>query len=801
MNKRIPAPSLLGFLAILLAATPLTIEGQDFDGKIVTVVEYQPTTQPLDARDLQRLQLVQAGQPLNSAQVATTIDGLWSSGAYDNIEVDAEPSGAGVAIRFITKPRRFIGHVGAGGKINSPPSRAVIIADSQVYLGHPFDPDALENSRKDLEQTLRDNGLFESTVGVATIEDPVTHDVTVQFTVNAGKRARYEAPVLNGDVKLPISSIIKATGWRWPFIHKWREVTQSLTDSGQDGIQKAYGKKDRLTVSVDMTSLDYDVNTNRAKATFDIDAGPQIKINAVEAKVSKGKLRQFVPVYEQDSVDNDLLTMGARNLHDYFQSKGYPDVDVTFKREPVQNDQEVINYYIATGPRRKLVNISIDGDTYFTLDTLRERMFLSTGNLLMRYGRYSETFRHDDETTIADLYQANGFLDVKVTSVVQTNYRGKPSDLAVSFHIDQGKQWRVATLKIEGNSRLDLNPIRQELASIEGQPYALINLVSDRNRILAYYYNKGFLSTRFSYTTEPGVEPNTMDVTYHLREGPQEFVRQAVISGLYQTRPSLVKKFITIRSGDPISIDQVNNAARTLTSLGIFANVNTALQNPDGSSRYKYVLYDFDEAARYSFSVGLGMIIGQLGHTTTNLSEAGGAKGASPIVSFNVNRLNMFGIGQTLSFQSYYSTLEQHASLSYIIPRFLGSLNRTLTFSGLYDTFQDVQTFSSQREEASVQMAQRFTRASTLLLRFAYRRVSTSNVNIPALIIPLYSQPVRVGILSASYIQDHRDNPVDAHHGFWNTLDVGLAGTSLVPRGTSFECWGATRPIRQSAGM
>ena len=27
-----------------------------------------------------------------------------------------------------------------------------------------------------------------------------------------------------------------------------------------------------------------------------------------------------------------------------------------------------------------------------------------------------------------------------------------------------------------------------------------------------------------------------------------------------------------------------------------------------------------------------------------------------------------------------------------------------------------------------------------------------------------------------SYIQDHRDNPSDAHHGFYNTVDTGLAG-------------------------
>ena len=75
-----------------------------------------------------------------------------------------------------------------------------------------------------------------------------------------------------------------------------------------------------------------------------------------------------------------------------------------------------------------------------------------------------------------------------------------------------------------------------------------------------------------------------------------------------------------------------------------------------------------------------------------------------------------------------------------------------------------------------MQLSQRFNRASTLLMRFAYRRVSTGNINIPALLIPQLLQPVRIGILSASYIQDRRDNPTDAHHGFWNTIDAGIAG-------------------------
>lgn len=763
------------FSALALGAVPGALQAQDFAGRTVTAIHYRPATQPIDARDLDRALVVKVGQPLVTNELAATVDRLWRSGLFNNIQVDAEPSAGGVALTFITEPRRFIGHVGAQGDIKDPPSRAVIIGDSQLYLGQPFDEDALVLAQKHLEEQLRDNGLFRGHVGVATIEDPVTHQVTIRFVVEAGRRSRYEMPDIHGDTKLPDSTIIRATGWRWPLIHKWRQVTAVLTDKGTSGIESKYAKKGRLTASVNLVSLEYDPTTGNAKPTLDINAGPKITIRALEAKVSKSKLRQYIPVYEEGTVDNDLLTEGARNLHDYFQSKGYPDVDVTFKREPVQNDEEVINYYIATGPRRKLVNVAIEGNSYFLADTLRERMFLQPKSLLMRYGRYSETFRKRDEEAITNLYVSNGFQDAKVTSTVETNYKGKPNDLAVTYHINEGKQWRVANLNVIGASRLDISSLRRDFASIPGQPFADVNIATDRNRILEYYYSQGFPSASFSYKREPGPEPATVNLTYQIREGPRQFVKQIVISGLNRTRTSLVERYIHVEPDEPISLSKVNEDARELNSLGIFASVNTALQDPDGSSRYKSVLYDFDEAARYNFQLGLGMIVGQFGSTTSNLANSGGAKGASPLFSFNVNRINFLGRGQTLSLQTSYSTLEQRESLNYIVPRFLGSANRTVTFSALYDTTQDVQTFSSRRLEGAIQTSQRFNRASTLLLRFAYRRVSTGNIVIPSLLIPIYSQPVRIGILSASYIQDHRDNPADAHRGFWNTLDAGLA--------------------------
>lgn len=768
----------LFFLSILLlAGTGKVLFAQDFADKIVQSITFDPPQQPIDPRDLKNMLLVQLHRPLDRLQLAGTVDRLFYSGLFTDIQVDAEPSGTGVSLRFITTPRGFLGHVSAEGQISDPPSRNVLLSDAQLSLGTRYDAENVETARKNMEQIMRDNGLYGSKVGVATIEDPDTHQMTIRFQVVSGKRARYEMPIIKGDTKeLSNQTIVRATGWRIPLIGYWRKVTQSLTDKGAAGIQKKYTKKDRLTATVSFPSIDYDETNNRVKPTLDVDAGPKITIKAVEAKVSKSKLQRFVPVYQEGSVDNDLLTEGAVNIRDYFQSKGYPDVDVTFKREPTQNDREVINYYIATGPRRKLVNIAFTGSNYFTLETIRERMFLQTNSLVLRYGRYSETFRKKDEQSIQNLYASNGFRDAKVTSTVETDYKGNPKNLGVTFHISPGQQWRVTNLHIVGNARLDLAPVENRLNSAVGQPYADPLIASDRNLILEYYFDHGFPTAAFSVSTTPGPDPATVNLTYHLSEGPREFVRDVVISGLHRTRPSLVERRIHLQNGEPLSMSKINDEARRLTNLGIFSSVNTALQDPDGTNRYKTVLFDFDEAARYTFNVGFGADFGSIGGTTTNLQASSGHHGVYPRVAFDVSRLNFLGTGQTISIQTRYSSLEQRESLNYIVPRFVGAQGRTVTFSLLYDTTQDVTTFSSRRLEASVQTSQRFTRASTLLLRFAYRRVSTGNVVIPSLLVPELLQPVRIGILTASYIQDHRDNPADAHRGFLNTVDAGAAG-------------------------
>ena len=202
----------------------------------------------------------------------------------------------------------------------------------------------------------------------------------------------------------------------------------------------------------------------------------------------------------------------------------------------VINDKATIDYLINTGGRHRLVDIEIEGNHYFTQDAIRERMFLQARKRLeFPHGRYSENLLRRDEETISSLYQSNGFRDVKVTHRVEDNFRGKASDLAVFLNIDEGPQYFIAHLQVDGIEHLDRAALAARLSSMAGQPFSEFNVAVDRDAILAQYSAKGFANATFEWSSTPAAEPHQLDLHYEIQEGRQQFVRAGASSAATAT--------------------------------------------------------------------------------------------------------------------------------------------------------------------------------------------------------------------------------------------------------------------------
>ncbi|HEV2988180.1 MAG TPA: outer membrane protein assembly factor BamA [Candidatus Angelobacter sp.] len=731
-----------------------------------TAVEHPEWFQPLI---LQKL-----NEPLDKYKVRESVQALYNTGRFASIQVEAQRQTNGeVALVFDARENYFFGSIEVAGAPN-PPTTTQLMDAGKLGLGERFTQDKIKTAIQGMTHVLEENGYYTAKIDPSYAWDSSSQQVKVSFRVEKGRAARVGKVNVTGTPGFSADEIRRISG-----INPGDHVSSGSVASALRKLRKKYQGRDRLLAEVTITGRQYHPENNTLDYTFGIVQGPVVKVKVEGASLRQSQIKKHVPIYEENAVDDDLLNEGSRNLRDYFQSKGYFDaqVEVNQKQEPAQ-DRITVTYTIHPNERHKLVELALEGNHYFDREILRERIATRPAGGLLLYGLFSQANLARDVQSIEDLYHANGFLQAKVFSKVVDDYEEKKGHLKITIHIDEGMQTTVGKLTVEGNLVVSEDTIRGLVSTTQGQPYSEPNVVSDQNQVTDYYFNQGFPEVRFeSFATPEPDAPNKMDLKYKISEGQRVFVDKILTSGLLHTRPYVVQREMTVQNGGPLSQDLLLLTQQHLYDLGIFNAVNMAVQNPEGTDTHKNVNFDLAEARRYTFNYGLGFELAT-GQPSGSNNPQGGT-GASARVSLDVTRLNFRGRDQTITLQTRYGNLQKRVLASYEVPRWFDSKTLTFNITAFYDDTFNVRTFEAKRLEGSAEVKQIWSKSTDLLYRFTYRRVSvpSGSLVIDSALIPLFSQPVRVGIPSFAWVRDTRDDPTNSRKGAFTTFDTGVASS------------------------
>lgn len=764
------------------SASSSNLGSEEFEGRTISRIDFDPPDQPIPDHRLRELLPLHPGSILRAADVRAAIEKLYQTGRFSDISINADlaPNNDGsIIVRIVTHFNYFVSSVKINGTAE-PPTKSQLLAATKLELGAEYEDGDLEQAVENMQDRLRANGLYNSTITYRVQREPSTEEIRIFFDIDAGPRAHFDGVNLIGNFAKPAHAVIRDTRWHrgWGPLEfpGWRQMTEGLVERGVNRVLDDFQRGDHLQASVSLDELDYHHATNTVTPSLEIESGPIIQVRTFGAKLSRGRLRQLVPIFQERTVDRSLLVEGRRNLIEYFQSQGYFDPRVDFEQSAPEPGRQLIDYSIRLNQRYRLRNIAIAGNQYFDEPTIRERLQITPARFpRSRYGRFSQKLLDSDLAAIRDLYHSNGFREADVTAKIDDDYKGVRGHIDVRIQVNEGPQWFVDNLVVEGAPENDMPYLRSVLQSTAGEPFSEANIAADRESILSYYYDNGYPDASFDWIESPGPDPHHVDLRYVVTTGKREYARDVLVRGLETTRLSLVESRISLKEGDPISQSSIADSQQKLYDLGIFSRVSTAIQNPDGDEDRKYVLFDLDEADKWSFTGGIGAQLGRIGGGVTTFDEPAGTTGFVPRISLGISRLNVFGLGRTISLQTRFSTIEQRALLSYVAAQFMGNEALTLTLSGLFDNSRDIRTFAARRYEGSAQLAQRISRANSVQYRLTFRRVTLTDIVITPELIPLYSQPDRVGIVSMTFIQDRRDDPVNTHRGIYNTIDAGIA--------------------------
>jgi outer membrane protein assembly factor BamA len=581
-------------------------------------------------------------------------------------------------------------------------------------------------------------------------------------------------------------------------------VNRDTVSNALTKLRSQYQKKDRLEATTSLRQQTYNEPRKQVDYDFNANQGPLVKVVVDGASFSTGRLKLLVPIYEEGTIDNDLLNEGTYNIKDYLFQEGYFDATVAVKLVGEGSPSESVVFSVDKGKKHKVGLVTIAGNKYFDTDLLKERMQVQKADAYLRNGRYSPALMKADENSILALYRANGFNNATITAStkdIDTSKSGKKmkvGEIAVVVTVQEGPQQKFGTVTLTGVADSRLKDVKALLNSQEGQPYSLITLSGDRDAMFGYYLSHGFAQAKVEVKQQAeNGDAEKMNVALNVTEGQQVFVNQVLLSGIGHTRPVVVARRVEVHAGDPLDQSALLDTQRKLYDLALFNEVNAAVQNPDGDNLRKNVLLQLTEARRWDVTYGFGFeaetgtpqegVINPASAILLGLSPSAtysqnGKTGVSPRIALDVSRIDLRGTDNSLTLHSTYGLLEEVANLTFQNPHFFGKPNLTTSVSGGYSNVQNISTFQASTLQGDYRITEKVRRADTIIYNFEFRRVAVNpaTLQVSANLIPLLSQPVRVGGPGLTWFHDTRDpSPLDAQRGSYTSVQEFFASSKF----------------------
>src|SRR5215470_5444114 len=445
---------------------------------------------------------VEVGKPLDREKLAESLRSLYRTGDYVDLKAVVTPVGDGVRLNFVVQENLFFNQVRMEGLV-APPTESSAAAAMQIGLGQTYRKVVLDEALERLRETLHEEGLYQAEVSAETVPHSDTHQMDILVHVKPGPRARVESIQLKNETAYRDADLLSRFK-----LKAGQPVTSAKLQRGTERLRKFLAKKGHLSARVTVKRGDYDAAKKSVPISLEVEQGPRVQLSVSGAKFSEGELKKLIPIYQEGAVDTDLLEEGKRNIRERLERQGYFDADVSYKIDThevgnggLKSTQETIAYTVERGDKHKLIGIEISGNKYFSRELLESRLQIFRG-AFGSPGRFSRRMVETDAQSMQSLYRANGFLDAKVTQHVEDNYKGKEGNLFIQFRVEEGKQTRVASLAIEGIHAFKEQELLGVIGSTPGQPYSEFTVTTDRDNILALYFNEGFPEATFSASAE-----------------------------------------------------------------------------------------------------------------------------------------------------------------------------------------------------------------------------------------------------------------------------------------------------------
>jgi len=388
---------------------------------------------------------------------------------------------------------------------------------------------------------------------------------------------------------------------------------------------------------------------------------------------------RHVSLTPESTFDPGKVQRAKNVLQDYESERGHQYATVTPQIRQVPPGGVDVTFAIDEGPKLKVGNIIIDGNTAFP-----KRMVIAAMKNLKPIGiphsvlfeslfarTYDATKLDEDGERIRQFYQSKGYFTARVINHTEQVYDvyghgikipllnpkkpGKHVD--VTMFVQEGALYRLRNFNFVG-MKLFRTPdliARQVFKMAPGDVFSTEKLQKGLEDLRKLYGNFGYID--FVGSPDPEIATNgkdQVDLTLDVDEGHQFFVRRIDFQGNRTTRDKVIRREMLIDEGDLYSQQLWDTSILRLNQLGYFE----PLKPEDAASITRDTKTN---------TVDLLLKVKERGKNSIQLN--GGVSGISgSFIGFSYSTNNFLGLGETLSVNAQIGTLLDNITLGFTEP-------------------------------------------------------------------------------------------------------------------------------------
>ena len=318
------------------------------------------------------------------------------------------------------------------------------------------------------------------------------------------------------------------------------------------------------------------------------------------------RLRKEITLRLNSPVNEDELQKSRQKIIDHYQAKGFTDVTVEFRVEPIDEARGTarVIYTVQEGVRGAVRRVEFAGNEHFSDKILRKQM-KTRGKTLIAFidksGRLDEAQLQQDLDKIKEFYQNHGYIDAEVKDVRKERQNGP---LIITIAVTEGIQYHVNKITFSGYKETTEQKIRAILKMKEGGVYSPKGLHDDAKAIADAYGSGGYVDLVILPQSKPAGQA-LIDVHYKIEEGGRSFVERINVIGNTRTKDKVIRREILIQPGDVFNTVRVEATKKRLENLGYFTKVDT-YPEATGVEGRKDLVVQLEEKRTGSLNFGAG---------------------------------------------------------------------------------------------------------------------------------------------------------------------------------------------------